>query len=80
MMTKLWERIQNNEPYSLAVNGHPEMTEMAIAFSEEETYTIDLTDTNAHSLVQNIFDTPHEMITYNWKEHARAMLWWLTYA
>jgi hypothetical protein len=76
----LLQKIQNNTPYSLAISGHPMMTEMAIAFSEEEVYTIDLADNSARKLVQSIFDEPREMLTYNWKENARAMLWWLTYA
>lgn len=75
----LLQKIQNNTPYSLAVSGHPMMAEMAIAFSEEEVYTIDLADNSARKLVQSIFDEPREMLTYNWKENARAMLWWLTY-
>lgn len=55
------------------------MTELAIALSEEEVYKIDLSDAHARALVQSTFDEPHEMTTYNWKENARAMLWWLTY-
>jgi hypothetical protein len=73
------EKIQKNTPYSLALSGHPMMTELAIALSEEEVYKIDLSDTNARKLVQSIFEEPREMTTYNWKENARAMLWWLTY-
>lgn len=53
------------------------MTELAIALSEDEVYDIDLSDTHAVTLVQSIIDEPHEMVTYNWKENARAMLWWL---
>lgn len=75
----IWERIQKNTPYSLAVLGHPEMSEIAVAFSENEVYSIDLTDTKAHIFVQNIIDNPGEMTTYNWKENARAMMWWLRY-
>lgn len=55
------------------------MTELAIALSEEEVYTINLTDPKVTQFVQSVFDEPHEMTTYNWKENARAMLWWLTY-
>jgi hypothetical protein len=53
------------------------MSELAIAFSEDEVYNIDLTDSSAWEFVQSIIDTPHEMTTYNWKENARSMLWWL---
>lgn len=73
------KKIQNNIPYSLAIKGYPMMTELAIAFGEDEVYDIDLSDTESTPLVQSIFDEPHEMTTYNWKENARAMLWWLTY-
>lgn len=79
IMENLLQKIQNNTPYSLTVSGHPMMTEMAIALSEEEVYTIDLEDNIARKLVQSIFDDPREMLTYNWKENARSMLWWLTY-
>jgi hypothetical protein len=64
-------------PYTLAIAGHPMMTEMALAFDEEEVYDIDLTDAQSHELVSQILHTPGEMTTYNWKENARAMLWWL---
>jgi hypothetical protein len=73
------KKIQNNIPYSLAIKGYPMMTELAIALSEDEVYDIDLSDEQSIPLVQSIFDEPHEMTTYNWKENARAMLWWLTY-
>jgi len=76
---KIQNRIEHDEPYSLALNGYPMMTELAIAFSETEVYDIDVTDENARILVRTILDTPHEMTTYNWKENARALLWWLTY-
>lgn len=76
---ELIEKIQKNTPYSLATSGYPMMTEMSLALSEEEVYTIDLSDIHAKKLVQTILDEPHEMTTYNWKENARAMLWWLTY-
>lgn len=76
---EIHEKIKDNTPYSLFVNGHPMMTELAIAFSEEETYSINLASVEATALVQSILDEPREMLTYNWKENARAMLWWLTY-
>lgn len=76
---ELIEKIQKNTPYSLATSGYPMMTEMSLALSEEEVYTIDLSDIHAKKLVQTILDEPHEMTTYNWKENARAMLWWLTH-
>ena len=78
-ITDILTRIQNHTPYTLAVNGMPMMNELAIAFSEEEVYTIDLSDSEAQHLVQAIFDAQHEMTTYDWKENARKMLWWLTY-
>lgn len=53
------------------------MSELAIALSEEEVYSIDLSDEKALPLVQSIIENPGEMTTYNWKENARAMLWWL---
>lgn len=77
VIQELQEKIQKKTPYSLSLKGHPIMTELAIALSEEEVYTVDLSDTHARSLVQSIFDEPGEMTTYNWKENARAMLWWL---
>jgi len=52
------------------------MSELAIALSEDEVYTIDLSDTEAPLLVSSIIENPGEMTTYNWKENARAMLWW----
>ncbi len=79
IIEELMEKIQKNTPYSLALSGHPMMTELAIALSEEEVYKIDLSDAHARKLIQSIFDEPREMTTYNWKENARAMLWWLTY-
>ena len=74
---EILRKIQNNIPYSLALKGYPMMTELSMAFSESEVYDIDLSDTHAETLVRYVFDTPHEMTTYNWKENARAMLWWL---
>lgn len=53
------------------------MTDMAIAFDEEEVYTIDLSDSETSILVQSIMENPGNMTTYNWKENARKMLWWL---
>jgi len=53
------------------------MTDIAIAFDEEEVYSIDLSDPEAPALVQSIIDNPGNMTTYNWKENARKMLWWL---
>lgn len=53
------------------------MTGMSLAFSESEVYEIDLNDNLARNLVQSIFDNPREMLTYNWKENARSMLWWI---
>lgn len=53
------------------------MSELAIALSEDEVYTIDLSDTEASLLVSSIIENPGEMTTYNWKENARAMLWWM---
>lgn len=79
-LSTLWEKIQHDTPYSLAINGHPMMTACAIALNEEEIYDIDLHDRESRTLIRNILDTPHEMMTYNWKENARAMLWWLTYS
>jgi 5'-3' exonuclease len=79
ILEKLLEKIQKDTPYTLALKGYPMMTELAIALSEEEVYKIDLSDAHAHTLVQSIFDDPREMTTYNWKENARSMLWWLTY-
>lgn len=76
-ITEIREKIAAGTPYSLAVSGHPMMTEMAIAFDEEEVYSIDLWDNEASHLIQSILDTPGNMTTYNWKENARAMLWWL---
>ncbi len=76
-LKEIFQRIQKDTPYSLATNGHPMMSELAIAFSEDEVYNIDLTDSFAREFVQNIVDEPHEMTTYNWKENARSMLWWL---
>lgn len=78
-LQELLKKIENDTPYSLAVNGSPMMTELAIALNEDEVYTIHLSDTHAHNLVESILQNPHEMTTYNWKENARAMLWWLTY-
>lgn len=75
----LQKKIENDTPYSLAISGHPMMTAMSLALSEEEVYSIDLTDPLAKKFVQSILNHPHQMITYNWKENARAMLWWLTY-
>lgn len=76
MLIELRKKIQRT-PYSLVAAGHPMMTELALALSEEEVYDIDLSDAASHELVQQILDTPGEMITYNWKENARKMLWWL---
>ena len=73
----LLEKIQSDIPYSLALTGYPMMTHLAIALSEEEVYEIDLSDAWSDYFVQSILDAPHEMTTYNWKENARAMLWWL---
>lgn len=53
------------------------MTELSLAFSEDEVYNIDLSDTQARTLVTHIVQNPANMTTYNWKENARAMLWWL---
>ncbi len=53
------------------------MSEMSLALSEDDVYNIDLSDRNAHELVMSIIEQPGEMITYNWKENARKMLWWL---
>ncbi len=77
IIDKILSKIKQGAPYSLALKGHPMMTELAIALSENEVYMIDLSDTGARTLVQSIFDSPHNMTTYNWKENARAMLWWL---
>lgn len=77
IITELRDKIQAWTPYSLAVAGHPMMSELAIALSEEEVYSIDLSDEKALPLVQSIIENPGEMTTYNWKENARAMLWWL---
>lgn len=79
ILKEVFQRIQKDEPYSLATNGHPMMSKLAIAFSEDEVYNIDLTDSFAREFIQDIIDKPHEMTTYNWKENARSMLWWLTY-
>ncbi len=76
IITELREKIQKWISYSLAVAGHPMMSELAIALSEDEVYTIDLSDTEAPLLVSSIIENPGEMTTYNWKENARAMLWW----
>jgi DNA polymerase-1 len=76
IITELREKIQKWIPYSLAVAGHPMMSELAIALSEEEVYSIDLSDEKALPLIQSIIENPGEMTTYNWKENARAMLWW----
>lgn len=76
-ITEIREKIAAGTPYSLAVSGHPMMTDMALAFDEEEVYIIDLSDMEASHLVQSILDNPGNMTTYNWKENARAMLWWL---
>ena len=48
------------------------MSELAIALSEDEVYTIDLSDTEAPLLVSSIIENPGEMTTYNWKENARG--------
>lgn len=77
IIRELSEKIQNWTPYSLAVAGHPMMTELAIALDESEVYSVDLWDSEAPHLVQSILDNPGNMTTYNWKENARAMLWWL---
>jgi DNA polymerase-1 len=77
IIKEIQERIQKNIPYSLAVKGYPLMTGMSLAFSESEVYEIDLNDNLARNLVQSIFDNPREMLTYNWKENARSMLWWI---
>jgi len=53
------------------------MTEMSLAFGEEEVYSIDLSGKNAHHFVESILDNPHRLTIYNWKENARKMLWWL---
>ncbi|MBP6921316.1 hypothetical protein KBB89_02095 [Candidatus Gracilibacteria bacterium] len=74
---ELQEKIENGIPYSLAVSGYPMMSEMSLALSEDDVYNIDLSDRNAHELVMSIIEQPGEMITYNWKENARKMLWWL---
>jgi hypothetical protein len=79
LIEEIQQKIQKNTPYSLALKGHPMMTELSLAFSEEEVYIVDLDDTYTHKLIQSILDKPGEMTTYNWKENARAMLWWLTY-
>lgn len=79
IINDILRKIQDNTPYSLALKGHPMMTELAIALDENEVYNIDLSHPNSVKLVQSIFDEPHKMTTYNWKENARAMLWWLTY-
>ncbi len=76
---KIWARIAHDEPYALFTSGHPIMTELSISFSEEEVYMIDLQTQSAQNFVQNILHEPHVMTTYNWKEHARSMLWWLKY-
>lgn len=77
LITELREKIQQWTPYSLAVAGHPIMNDIALAFDEEEVYTIDIADNEAPALVQYILENPGNMTTYNWKENARAMLWWL---
>jgi len=74
------QKIQSSIPYSLAVKGHPMMDELAIAFSEEEIYLIDLEEPESKNITQKILENPHEMTTYNWKENARAMMWWLEHA
>lgn len=79
IIVDLQKKIENDTPYSLAISGHPMMTAMSLALNEEEVYSIDLTDSLAKKFVQSILNNPHEMTTYNWKENARAMLWWLTY-
>jgi len=56
------------------------MDELAIAFSEEEIYLIDLEEPESKNITQKILENPHEMTTYNWKENARAMMWWLEHA
>lgn len=71
------QRIKKDAPYSLAVNGYPMMTELAIAFDEDKIYSIDITDQKAPDFVKSLIEDPHDMTTYNWKENARKMLWWL---
>lgn len=53
------------------------MTELAIALSAEEVYEIDLNNSEAPKFITHIIDAPHNLVTYNWKEQIRAMLWWL---
>lgn len=77
-ITEILEKIKKDTPYSLAVNGHPMMSELAIAFGEEDVYQIDLADAEAKLLAQTIIENPREMTAYNWKENARSILWWLT--
>ena len=77
ILMELSEKIQQWTPYSLVVAGHPMMMELALALNEEEVYDIDLTDSQSTLLVRQILEKPWEMITYNWKENARKMLWWL---
>lgn len=53
------------------------MTDMSLAFDEEDVYTIELSDSEAPALIQSIIENPGNMLTYNWKENARKMIWWL---
>jgi len=77
IIEELQKKIESETPYSLAINGSPVMTELAIALSEDEVYMIDLSTAEAHDLVESILKNPHEMTTYDWKENARKMLWWI---
>jgi DNA polymerase I len=79
IIEELQKKIESDTPYSLAIHGSPIMSEMAIALSEDEVYVIDLSTVEAYNLVESIIKNPHEMTTYDWKENARKMLWWLTY-
>ncbi len=71
------KRIKNNEPYSLAADGENSLSSLAIAFSAEEIYDIELTDDKTPALLQFLIDTPYNLTVYNWKECARKMLWTL---
>ena len=76
-INRILQRIDADEPYSLSTDGYPELTALAIAFSPEEVYSIDLVSSCAPAFAQSLIDHPHQLTTYNWKESIRKMGWWL---
>lgn len=79
-MRQLESYIHNDlQPYSLSTSGYPMLTALYIALAEDDVYKIDLQDDYAPLFVRHILDQPGSMVTYNWKEHARCMMWWLEY-